>query len=119
MAPCVRRSFALPATVNESFLSGTGGEETFSQVIMIMLKKFLTGIYLEELYELWKADPNSVHKSWQGQFLINKFKATWSVFFTFYGCCTTVFFKNLEANAAPGTANILPPTLRWVFSSAY
>ena len=85
MAPCVRRSFALPATVNESFLSGTGGEETFSQVIMIMLKKFLTGIYLEELYELWKADPNSVHKSWHGQFLIHKLKATWSVFFTCHG----------------------------------
>jgi len=43
---------------------------------------------------MWKEDPNSVHKSWQ------------------------VFFKNLEANAAPGTANALPPSLSGALAPA-
>jgi len=42
---------------------------------------------MEQLYDQWKEDPKSVHKSWQ------------------------VFFANLENNALPGTANSLPPTL--------
>mmetsp|Transcript_44400 Transcript_44400/g.140112 ORF Transcript_44400/g.140112 Transcript_44400/m.140112 type:complete len:1033 (-) Transcript_44400:65-3163(-) len=63
------RKFSSPARVHESFITGTGGA------------------YVEELFEAWEKDPNSVHKSWQ------------------------VFFANLQANAQPGAANALPPSL--------
>jgi len=56
-------------TLNESFVSGVSGD------------------YVDGLYEGWKRDPSSVHKSWQ------------------------VFFQNLDSGASPNQANTLPPVL--------
>lgn len=46
-----------------------------------------SGAYVEEMYESWKEDPTSVHKSWD------------------------VFFRNSEAGAVPGQAYQSPPEI--------
>ncbi|SGZ58332.1 CIC11C00000004448 [Sungouiella intermedia] len=43
--------------------------------------------YVEEMYEAWKHDPNSVHVSWNA------------------------YFRNLDSGAAPSSAFVAPPTL--------
>ena len=51
---------------------------------------FLSGsssIYVEEMYESWRADPKSVHKSWDA------------------------YFRQVDAGAAPGTAYVSPPAI--------
>jgi len=51
---------------------------------------FLSGtssVYVEEMYNSWLEDPNSVHKSWQS------------------------YFKSVNAGAAPGQAHQRPPPL--------
>lgn len=51
---------------------------------------FLNGsssIYVEEMYNAWLEDPNSVHKSWDA------------------------FFRNASVNMEPGTAYQKPPTI--------
>lgn len=51
---------------------------------------FLNGsssVYVEEMYNAWTKDPNSVHKSWDA------------------------FFRNASADAEPGLAHQRPPTL--------
>lgn len=51
---------------------------------------FLNGsssVYVEEMYNAWVKDPNSVHKSWDA------------------------FFRNASADAEPGLAHQRPPTL--------
>lgn len=51
---------------------------------------FLNGsssTYVEEMYESWKAEPTSVHKSWQ------------------------IFFSRSESGAAPGEAHVSAPNL--------
>lgn len=58
---------------------------------------FLNGsssIYVEEMYNAWLKDPNSVHKSWD------------------------TFFRNASANAEPGLAHQRPPTL-FPFSGSF
>ena len=57
------------AALNESFITGTGGE------------------YMDQLFEMWKTDPSSVHASWRA------------------------FFDNIEEGAGAGDANTLPPSL--------
>ncbi|OQR79212.1 2-oxoglutarate dehydrogenase [Tropilaelaps mercedesae] len=46
-----------------------------------------SGVYVEEMFRAWKADPNSVHKSWD------------------------VFFRAAAAGQGPGQAYTAPPTL--------
>ncbi|CAL8073197.1 unnamed protein product [Calicophoron daubneyi] len=51
---------------------------------------FLNGTstnYIEDIYEAWKKDPNSVHKSWD------------------------IYFRSVASGAAPGEAYSRPPTL--------
>lgn len=43
--------------------------------------------YVEEMYQAWRQDPNSVHVSWNA------------------------YFKNLDSGAAPSAAFVAPPTL--------
>jgi len=57
---------------------------------------FLNGtssVYVEEMYESWLEDPDSVHKSWQA------------------------FFKGVNAGAPPGSAHQRPPSLGGVMPS--
>jgi hypothetical protein len=78
--PLVRAySSSVPPTVralSESFLDGS------------------SAVYVEEMYQAWKADSSSVHKSWDA------------------------FFRNAEAGIAPGGAYMSPPTLGSVGSAA-
>uniref|UniRef100_A0AC34FX80 2-oxoglutarate dehydrogenase E1 component N-terminal domain-containing protein n=1 Tax=Panagrolaimus sp. ES5 TaxID=591445 RepID=A0AC34FX80_9BILA len=56
----------------------------------VMSEGFMNGsssIYIEQMYENWRSDPNSVHKSWDA------------------------YFRNVEAGAGPGEAFQAPPTL--------
>ncbi|XP_060560261.1 2-oxoglutarate dehydrogenase complex component E1-like isoform X4 [Ruditapes philippinarum] len=51
---------------------------------------FLSGsssVYVEEMYNAWQTDPNSVHKSWDA------------------------YFRQISQGAPPGTAYVRPPTL--------
>ncbi|PIO56799.1 hypothetical protein TELCIR_21800, partial [Teladorsagia circumcincta] len=45
-----------------------------------------SSMYIEQMYEAWKADPKSVHASWDA------------------------YFRNVEGGAAPGQAYQAPPT---------
>lgn len=63
------KNYAAAAAAAESFLSGS------------------SSIYVEEMYESWRADPKSVHKSWDA------------------------YFRQVEAGAAPGTAYVSPPAI--------
>jgi len=71
----LRRVFSsqpTPATqkqLSESFISGTSAN------------------YIEETFEAWKKDPNSVHKSWD------------------------IYFRGVERGARPGDAHALPPSI--------
>lgn len=72
--PLVRSisSSSVPPTVralSESFLDGS------------------SAVYVEEMYQAWKTDSSSVHKSWDA------------------------FFRNAEAGIAPGGAYMSPPTI--------
>jgi|UniRef100_A0AC35EUT8 2-oxoglutarate dehydrogenase E1 component len=56
----------------------------------VMSEGFMNGsssIYIEQMYDNWRSDPNSVHKSWDA------------------------YFRNVEAGAGPGEAFQAPPTL--------
>lgn len=72
--PMVGRAFStnVPPSVralSESFLDGS------------------SAVYVDEMYQAWKANSSSVHKSWDA------------------------FFRNAEAGIAPGGAYMSPPTL--------
>lgn len=67
--PATQRSMVSSGKLNESFVTGAGGA------------------YVEDLHEMWKEDPDSVHVSWKA------------------------FFENLEDGDTPGEANALPPSL--------
>jgi len=56
----------------------------------VMAESFMNGsssVYVEQMYDSWRSDPNSVHKSWDA------------------------YFRNVEAGAAPGQAFQAPPNL--------
>ena len=56
----------------------------------VMAESFMNGsssVYVEQMYDNWRSDPNSVHKSWDA------------------------YFRNVEAGAAPGQAFQAPPNL--------
>ena len=36
--------------------------------------KFSSGIYVDQMYQAWKKDPNSVHESWKIYFTQNQSK---------------------------------------------
>eukprot|EP01100_Stratorugosa_tubuloviscum_P011885 TRINITY_DN540_c2_g1_i1.p1 TRINITY_DN540_c2_g1~~TRINITY_DN540_c2_g1_i1.p1 ORF type:complete len:1033 (+),score=522.37 TRINITY_DN540_c2_g1_i1:49-3147(+) len=63
---------------------------TVSNAILRLSESFIDGTsatYVEQMYEGWKRDPNSVHISWAS------------------------YFQNVEAGAPPGEAYMSPPTL--------
>ena len=66
-APLVQKRF--DSSTYESFLNGT------------------SATYVEEMYEVWKADPSSVHKSWDA------------------------FFRRADEGAPPGAAYQSPPEI--------
>lgn len=56
----------------------------------VMAESFMNGstsVYVEQMYDAWRSDPNSVHKSWDA------------------------YFRNVEGGLAPGQAFQAPPTL--------
>jgi 2-oxoglutarate dehydrogenase E1 component len=82
MATAMRPSLSLlsPITTYRSrYLYSTGTTEGFLQGS--------AAAYVETMYESWKADPKSVHVSWQA------------------------YFKNVANGAEPGSAFQAPPTL--------
>lgn len=78
--PVLRRNINSDATAGKNYAAAAA----------VAAESFLSGsssIYIEEMYEAWRVDPSSVHKSWD------------------------VYFKQVEAGAAPGTVYVPPPSI--------
>jgi hypothetical protein len=81
----LHRSIATSAPASLAFSAASSSASTASAA-----EPFLSGtssVYLEEMFEAWKQDPSTVHKSWD------------------------VYFRQVESGAVPGSAYTRPPTL--------
>jgi 2-oxoglutarate dehydrogenase E1 component len=83
--PCLRLSL-----INRANLASKTPVRPVAVARAVTAEPFMNGSssnYIEQMYESWRADPNSVHRSWDA------------------------YFRNVEAGAAPGQAYQAPPTL--------
>uniref|UniRef100_A0A1I8A919 2-oxoglutarate dehydrogenase, mitochondrial n=1 Tax=Steinernema glaseri TaxID=37863 RepID=A0A1I8A919_9BILA len=85
---CIQSSFRSKVT-NASRPLAINRSQSTSAAVSVTKEPFMNGtssIYIEQMYESWRSDPSSVHKSWDA------------------------YFRNVEAGAAPGQAFQAPPT---------
>ena len=66
-----RKCQSAPTTPVKRRITTDAGGSNYAAAAAAAAESFLSGsssIYVEEMYESWRADPKSVHKSWDAYF---------------------------------------------------
>ncbi|TMS38900.1 hypothetical protein L596_005524 [Steinernema carpocapsae] len=88
---CIQSSIrSQSSNATRTFAAGSRRAQSSSASSSVMKESFINGtssMYVEQMYDSWRSDPSSVHKSWDA------------------------YFRNVEAGVAPGQAFQAPPTI--------